>query len=151
MALCEPSQAACERHGVKRTLLLAPEGINGTNAGAEAGVRAVLAHLRADPRLARLPHKMFKSKKPPFLRMKVWLKKEIVTLRVPELDPKKTVGRYVKPADRNALLVDPEALLIDTRNTTMRWPLAATSALSTPSQDLHRAAGLARCPGAVAG
>jgi UPF0176 protein len=115
-ALREPIQAACEQHGIKGTLLLAPEGINGTIAGAEAGVRAVLAHLRADPRLARLPHKESWSDKPPFLRMKVRLKKEIVTLHVPELDPNKTVGRYVKPADWNTLLADPEVLLIDTRN-----------------------------------
>lgn len=114
--LRKPIQAICDLHGVKGTLLLAPEGINGTIAGAEAGVRAVLAHLRADPRLARLPHKESWSDKPPFLRMKVRLKKEIVTLHVPELDPNQTVGRYVKPADWNALLADPEVLLIDTRN-----------------------------------
>jgi UPF0176 protein len=115
-ALREPIQAACEHHGVKGTLLLAPEGINGTIAGEEAGVRAVLAHLRSDPRLARLPHKESWSAKSPFLRMKVRLKKEIVTLNVPGLDPNKTVGRYVKPADWNALLADPDVLLIDTRN-----------------------------------
>ena len=115
-ALREPIQLVCEQHSVKGTLLLAPEGINGTIAGPEAGVRAVLAHLHADPRLARLPHKESWSDKPPFLRMKVRLKKEIVTLHVPELDPNKTVGRYVKPADWNALLADPEVLLIDTRN-----------------------------------
>ena len=115
-ALREPLQLVCEHHGVKGTLLLAPEGINGTIAGTEAGVHAVLAHLRADPRLARLPHKESWSHKPPFLRMKVRLKKEIVSLHVSELDPNKTVGRYVKPADWNALLADPEVLLIDTRN-----------------------------------
>ena len=86
-----PLLACCERHGVKGTLLLAREGINGTVAGSEEGVHAVLAHLRADPRLARLPHKASWSDKPPFLRMKVRLKKEIVTLHVPELDPNKTV------------------------------------------------------------
>jgi UPF0176 protein len=111
-----PLLACCERHGVKGTLLLAREGINGTVAGSEEGVHAVLAHLRADPRLARLPHKGSWSDKPPFLRMKVRLKKEIVTLHVPELDPNKTVGRYVKPADWNALIADPEVLVVDTRN-----------------------------------
>lgn len=115
-ALREPIQAACEHHGVKGTLLLAREGINGTIAGPPDGVRAVLAQLRADPRLARLPHKESWSDKPPFLRMKVRLKKEIVTLHVPELDPNKTVGRYVKPQDWNALLADPEVLVVDTRN-----------------------------------
>ena len=79
-------------------------------------MRAVLAHLRSDARLAQLVHKESWSAKPPFLRMKVRLKKEIVTLRVPELDPNKTVGQYVKPQDWNALLSDPDVVLIDTRN-----------------------------------
>ena len=111
-----PLQACCEAHDVKGTLLLAREGINGTIAGPEKGVRAVLAFLRADARLANLPHKESWSPKPPFTRMKVKLKKEIVTLRVPELDPNKTVGQYVKPADWNALLADPDVVVIDTRN-----------------------------------
>lgn len=114
--LREPLMACCERYGVKGTLLLAREGINGTIAGPETGVHAVLAHLRADPRLAGLPHKVSWSDKPPFLRMKVRLKKEIVTLHVPGLDPNRTVGRYVKPADWNALIADPEVLVVDTRN-----------------------------------
>ncbi|UCU93121.1 rhodanese-related sulfurtransferase [Hydrogenophaga taeniospiralis] len=115
-ALREPLQACCEAHQVKGTLLLASEGINGTIAGLVPGVRAVLAHLRADPRLATLQHKEAWAHKPPFLRMKVRLKKEIVTLRVPGLDPNKTVGQYVKPQDWNALVADPDVLLIDTRN-----------------------------------
>ena len=111
-----PLQACCEANQVKGTLLLAHEGINGTIAGPEAGIRAVLAYLRADSRLANLVHKESWSPKPPFTRMKVKLKKEIVTLRVPELDPNKTVGQYVKPADWNALLADPDVVVIDTRN-----------------------------------
>ncbi len=114
--LREPLLACCEANEVKGTLLLAREGINGTIAGPEAGVNAVLAFLRADPRLARLPHKASWSEHPPFHRMKVRLKKEIVTLRVPGLDPNQTVGQYVKPQDWNALLADPDVLLIDTRN-----------------------------------
>lgn len=114
--LREPLLACCEAHGVKGTLLLAREGINGTIAGTEAGVLAVLAHLHADPRLADLPHKASWSDHPPFHRMKVRLKQEIVTLRVPGLDPSKTVGQYVKPQEWNALLADPDVLLIDTRN-----------------------------------
>ena len=114
--LREPLVALCEAQQVRGTLLLAPEGINGTIAGPEAGVRAVLAHLHADPRLASLTHKESWSDKAPFYRMKVKLKKEIVTLRVPELDPNKTVGRYVKPQDWNALLADPDVVIIDTRN-----------------------------------
>ena len=114
--LRDPLLACCEAHQVKGTLLLASEGINGTIAGPEAGVRAVLAHLRADPRLAALQHKEAWSYKPPFSRMKVRLKKEIVTLRVPGLDPNQTVGQYVKPQDWNALLADPDVVVIDTRN-----------------------------------
>jgi UPF0176 protein len=112
----EPLQQCCDHNAVKGTLLLAREGVNGTIAGPEAGVRAVLAHLRAIPGLETLQHKEAWASKPPFLRMKVRLKKEIVTLRVPELDPNKTVGQYVKPQDWNALLADPEVVLIDTRN-----------------------------------
>lgn len=115
-ALREPLVACCEAHQVKGTVLLAREGVNGTIAGSAAGVHAVLDHLRAHPPLAGLPHKESWSDKPPFLRMKVRLKKEIVTLRVPGLDPNQTVGRYVKPHDWNALLAEPGVVLIDTRN-----------------------------------
>ena len=114
--LRDPLLAVCEAHEVKGTLLLAREGINGTIAGPEAGVQAVLAFLHADPRLATLGHKASWSDKPPFSRMKVRLKNEIVTLRVPGLDPSRTVGQYVKPKDWNALLADPDVLVIDTRN-----------------------------------
>lgn len=115
-ALREPLLAVCDQHRVKGTLLLAREGINGTIAGPQEGVYAVLVHLRSDARLASLAHKESWSDAPPFLRMKVRLKKEIVTLGVPELDPNVTVGQYVKPQDWNALLADPEVLVIDTRN-----------------------------------
>ena len=115
-ALRDPLQSFCEAQDVKGTLLLAREGVNGTIAGPEAGVRAVLAQLRAIAGLEALAHKEAWADKPPFLRMKVRLKKEIVTLRVPELDPNKTVGQYVKPQDWNALLADPDLVLIDTRN-----------------------------------
>ena len=109
--------AFCESHNVKGTILLANEGINSTIAGPEAGVRAVLAHLRTDPRLAALEHKESWSDKPPFYRMKVKLKREIVTMGVPTVNPNETVGKYVKPQDWNALISDPEVLVIDTRNT----------------------------------
>lgn len=116
----EPLLRVCEANGVRGTLLLAGEGINGTIAsldeGPEQGVHAVLAYLRADSRLTRLQCKWSWSDKPPFHRMKVRVKKEIVTLRVPGLDPNRTVGTYVKPADWNALISDPDVLLIDTRN-----------------------------------
>lgn len=115
-ALREPLQRLCEGQGVKGTLLLAPEGINGTIAGPPAGVEAVLDWLRDDPRLADLTPKTAWADQPPFHRMKVRVKKEIVTLRVPGLNPGRTVGRYVKPQDWNALIDQPDVLLIDTRN-----------------------------------
>jgi UPF0176 protein len=104
------------RQGHPAAGALAREGINGTIAGPEAGVRAVLAWLRSDARLADLQHKEAWADAPPFHRLKVRLKREIVTLGVPGLDPTKTVGTYVKPADWNALIEQPDVLLIDTRN-----------------------------------
>jgi UPF0176 protein len=115
-ALKGPLQAICDANAVKGTLLLAREGINGTIAGPQAGVRAVLAFLRADPRLAALEHKESWSDKPPFLRMKVRIKKEIVTLGVAGVNPAQMAGRYVKPQDWNALISDSEVVLVDTRN-----------------------------------
>ncbi len=111
-----PLLACCERHGVKGTLLLAPEGINGTIAGAPEAVHAVLAFLRADPRLATLIHKEAYASRMPFYRMKVRLKREIVTLGVPDVHPALMAGEYVKPQDWNRLIADPEVVLIDTRN-----------------------------------
>ena len=112
----EPLQALCEDNNVRGTLLLAHEGINGTIAGPESGVRTVLAFIRARPEFANLEHKESHASKSPFLRMKVKLKKEIVTMGVENIDPKKIVGTYVDPKDWNALISDPETILIDTRN-----------------------------------
>lgn len=108
--------AFCEAQEVRGTLLLAEEGINGTIAGPEAGVHAVLAYLRRDPRLASLIHKESWSEKLPFYRMKVRLKREIVTMGVPNIKPDQMAGQYVKPQDWNTLLADPEVVLVDTRN-----------------------------------
>lgn len=107
----------CQQRGVKGLILLAQEGINSTIAGAPDAVHAVLAHLRADPLLADLQHKESWSDKPPFHRMKVRLKKEIVTMQVPGISPSRMAGTYVKPADWNALIADPDVVVIDTRNT----------------------------------
>ena len=109
-------QAVCDANGVKGTLLLATEGINGTIAGPAAGVHAVLAHLRADARLADLTHKESWADEPPFLRMKVRIKKEIVTLGVAGVSPTRMAGSYVKPQHWNALISDPEVVVVDTRN-----------------------------------
>ena len=114
--LREPLLACCLANGVKGSLLLAEEGINGTIAGSQQGVDAVLAYLRADPRLADLDTKQSFDDAQPFYRMKVKLKKEIVTMGVDGVDPNSVVGTYVKPADWNKLVDDPEVLLLDTRN-----------------------------------
>jgi len=106
----------CLANEIKGTLLLANEGINGTVAGSRGGIDALLAFLRADARLATLEHKESLADEMPFYRMKVRLKKEIVTLGVPGIDPNETVGTYVAPEDWNALISDPEVVLVDTRN-----------------------------------
>ena len=109
-------QAVCDANHVKGTLLLAPEGINGTIAALPEGVHAVLAHLRSDARLADLSHKESWADAPPFLRMKVRVKKEIVTLGLEGVSPTKMAGTYVEPQDWNALISDPDVVVVDTRN-----------------------------------
>ena len=101
---------------VKGTLLLALEGINGTIAGPQAGIDAVLAYLESDERLTGISHKESFTEKAPFHRTKVKLKKEIVTMGVEGIDPNQVVGTYIKPKDWNALISDPEVVLVDTRN-----------------------------------
>ena len=108
--------ALCNAQHIKGTLLLAEEGINGTVAGSRAAIDALLAYLRQDARLSDIEHKESFTDEMPFYRMKVRLKKEIVTLGVPGIDPNKSVGTYVKPEDWNALISDPEVVVIDTRN-----------------------------------
>jgi UPF0176 protein len=115
-ALREPLQAACEQAGVRGTLLLAPEGINGTIAGTERGVEDVLNHLRALPGCADLDVKEAAADVVPFHRMKVRLKREIVTLGEAGVDPVRDAGLYVEPQDWNALLAEPGVVVIDTRN-----------------------------------
>lgn len=115
-ALREPLLDACVKAGTRGTLLLAREGINGTIAGNREGVDQVLAYLRSDSRLADLEHKESRDDHMPFYRMKVKLKKEIVTMGVAGVDPNVRVGTYVRSQQWNDLLADPEVLLIDTRN-----------------------------------
>jgi len=114
--LRQPLHQVMEDNGVRGTLLLAAEGINGTVAGSRAGIDTVLAWLRSDPRLADIDAKESYTRVLPFNRTKVKLKKEIVTLGVEGIDPRRVVGTYVKPADWNRLIADPEVILIDTRN-----------------------------------
>ncbi|QLF68176.1 rhodanese-related sulfurtransferase [Peteryoungia desertarenae] len=112
----EPLEALCKAEGVKGTLLLAHEGINGTIAGTDAAIAKVLAYLRSQPEFASLEHKESRASKMPFLRMKVRLKKEIVTMGVEDIDPNEIVGTYVDPKDWNDLISDPDTIVIDTRN-----------------------------------
>lgn len=101
---------------VKGTLLIAREGINGTIAGSRLGIDAVLAFLRAIPAIGELEVKESYTDEMPFYRTKVKLKKEIVTMGITDIDPRTDAGQYVKPEDWNALISDPDVLLIDTRN-----------------------------------
>ncbi len=116
VALRDPLLATLTENGIKGTLLLAEEGINGTVSGTREAIDALLDWFRRDPRLADIDHKESYCDEQPFYRTKVKLKKEIVTLGVPGVDPNQRVGTYVEPRDWNALIDDPEVLLIDTRN-----------------------------------
>lgn len=115
-ALRAPLLAVCTANGIKGTLLLAGEGINGTIAGMPAAIDAVIAHIRALPGCAALEVKDSYAGSPPFHRMKVRLKREIVTMGQPDIDPLAGTGHYVKPADWNALIAGPDTVVIDTRN-----------------------------------
>jgi UPF0176 protein len=115
-ALRAPLLAVAEGAGVKGSLLLAREGINGTIAGTRAGIDAVLAHIRALPGCAALEWKESPAPAMPFGRMKVRLKREIVTMGQPDVDPRAGTGHYVAPADWNDLITQPDVVVIDTRN-----------------------------------
>ena len=118
--LREPLLNFCVSQNMKGTLLLADEGINGSVAGSEKSILELLHFLKTDPlfegHFKNLSHKESWSDKHPFYRMKVKLKKEIVTLGVPGVSPTKMVGQYVKPQDWNKIISDPEVILIDARN-----------------------------------
>ena len=113
----EPLLSYCLSEGVKGTILLAEEGINGTIAAAsQAIIDSIFAFLSADPRLIGLEYKLSHAQTPPFERMKVKLKREIVTIGLPEVNPSQQVGTYINPQDWNAIISDPEVVVIDTRN-----------------------------------
>ena len=105
-----------QENNIKGTLLLAKEGVNGTVAGSQEAVDALISWFKADKRFDGLSYKLSYDDEMPFLRTRVKLKKEIVTMGVEGIDPKHIVGTYVKPKDWNALISDPEVVLIDTRN-----------------------------------
>ncbi len=115
-ALQPPLLALCEARGIKGTLLLAREGINGTIAGTPEALETILEHIRALPGCAGLEVKFSAAPEMPFHRMKVRVKREIVTMGEPDIDPTLSVGTYVDPHEWNALIADPDTLVIDTRN-----------------------------------
>ncbi len=115
-SLKQPLLELCDGNGMKGTLLLALEGINGTVAGSAKATQALLDYFSKDKRLADIAYKQSYADEIPFYRMKVRLKSEIVTIGLPDVDPRKKVGEYVKPKDWNELISNPEVFLIDTRN-----------------------------------
>lgn len=115
-ALKAALDAVCAGAGIRGTLLLAPEGINGTIAGTRTGIDAVLDHVRRLPGCADLDVKYSQAEAMPFHRMKVRVKKEIVTMGQPGIDPARDAGAYVSPEAWNALISDPDTVVIDTRN-----------------------------------
>ncbi|MBD8546976.1 oxygen-dependent tRNA uridine(34) hydroxylase TrhO [Sphingomonas sp. CFBP 8760] len=109
-------EAVAEAAGIRGTLLIAGEGINGTIAGSDDGIETMLAAIRALPGCADLAPKFAEAAAIPFHRLKVREKREIVTMGVPDIDPLDDVGTYVAPADWNALIDDPDTVVVDTRN-----------------------------------
>ncbi|MBN8829799.1 MAG: rhodanese-related sulfurtransferase [Sphingomonadales bacterium] len=115
-ALAQALRAFGTAHGLVGSIILAPEGMNGTIAGAPPAMDAALARLRAVPGFEALAPRLHDADALPFARWKVKVKREIVTMGVPDVDPTRDVGTYVKPGDWNALISDPDTILIDTRN-----------------------------------
>ena len=106
----------CGRHDIRGTIIIAPEGLNATLSGPKPGVDAVIAFIRADERFADLPHRECETERPTFHRLRIYLRDEIVTFGDPELNPSDGAGEYVSPEDWNAILDDPNLLLLDVRN-----------------------------------
>lgn len=115
-AVRDAMEAVLAAAGIRGTLLIASEGINGTIAGSADGIATALAAIRALPGCADLMPKFSTADTMPFHRLKVRVKREIVTMGVPGTDPTRIVGTYVAPADWNALIADPSTVVIDTRN-----------------------------------
>ena len=115
-ALQQELKALAEHGSVRGTILLAEEGVNGTISGPDAGVTAVLDRLRQLPGLGGLEAKFSRAEQQTFHRLKVRLKREIVTMGCPTVKPAEQVGTYVPPEQWNALIADPDTLVVDTRN-----------------------------------
>ena len=114
--LQDPLRKICNSEGIKGSLLIAYEGINGTISGSRSGIDAVLKHIRSMPGCSDLEHKESFTSEIPFKRMKVKLKKEIVTMGQPHIDPTLNVGNYIEPSDWNNLISQDDVIVIDTRN-----------------------------------
>ncbi|MCL7998787.1 rhodanese-related sulfurtransferase [Brucella sp. 21LCYQ03] len=115
-SLREPLATLCCSNGIKGTLLLAAEGINGTVAGSAEAIEKLVKYITAVPGLANPELKYSNATEMPFYRMKVRLKREIVTMGVDGIDPLKSVGTYIAPKDWNALIADDNTVVVDTRN-----------------------------------
>lgn len=115
-ALQDRLRHACKNNNILGTLLIAREGINGTIAGSREGIDAILSYIRGIQGLERLEHKESTAETQPFYRLKVRIKKEIVTIGIEDVDPNETVGTYVAPKDWNAVISDPDTVVLDTRN-----------------------------------
>jgi UPF0176 protein len=115
-AIRDALAASCDTHGIKGTLLVAHEGINGTIAGLDAAIDHIVAQIRDLPGCADLEVKYSRAATMPFHRMKVRIKREIVTMGQPDIDPLTGTGHYVAPEAWNALISEPDTIVIDTRN-----------------------------------
>jgi len=114
--LREPLRVCAHEHRIMGTVLLAPEGINGTVSGPVANIDAFLTQLRLDPRLSDLEHKESFANENPFYRLKIRLKREIVTLGVGDVNAADNAGTYIEPAEWDGLISDPDTVVVDTRN-----------------------------------
>ena len=112
-ALRGPILSLCEHEGIKGTILLAQEGINGTVAGPKQGISRLWQHIGALPGCSDFEHKESIAQSMPFKRMKVRLKKEIVTMGLPDVDPRAATGHYVEAAEWNALITSPDVAVIE--------------------------------------
>lgn len=114
--LREPLRTRCFAQNIKGTILLASEGINGTISGPTEGIDYVLNFLRQHEEIGDFDHKVSYNDSHPFTKLRIRLKNEIVTIRQEIADPTKKVGEYVDPSDWNALISDPDTIVVDTRN-----------------------------------
>ena len=111
-----PLKKICKKHKIKGSILLANEGINGTISGNDKNISEVLAYIKALPGCAKIETKKSLNLSQPFNRMKVRLKKEIVTMGQPNIDPNEKVGRYIDPKNWDEFTKKDDVVVIDTRN-----------------------------------